>query len=125
MAEETVLIQAGQPVMGKGAGGKAFFLTVSKDYASVAASQSGQALGATGAKGDYLDGLLIVPGTTSAGAVSIADGGGSAIAVFTGGASSLADLKPFFVPVKAYSASGAWKVTTGANVTVLACGSFT
>jgi hypothetical protein len=93
----------------------------------VAASQTKAALsgGGGGALGDYLAMLMIIPGTTSPGAVSIVDGSGLAISVFTGGASSMADLKPFPVFVGAQSTSGAWQVTTGANVTVLARGRFT
>ena len=93
-------------------------------YETVAASQADQAMGATGAFGDYLAGLLIVPATAGAGTVSIKDGGGSAITVFTGGG-TLSDLRPFFVPVGATSAAGAWKVTTGANVSAIAFGAFT
>jgi len=95
------------------------------EYETVAASQSDQALGSAGAAGDYFAGLLIVPATTSPGAVSIKDGGGSAITVFTGGASSVASLVPFFVPLGLVSLAGAWKVTTGANVSAIALGDFT
>jgi len=94
------------------------------DYETVAASQTDQALGATGATGDYLSGVLVVPATTSPGAVSIKDGAGSAITVFTGGASSVSNLVPFFVPVGAKSTAGAWKVTTGASVSAIATGDF-
>lgn len=94
-------------------------------WETVAASASDQSLGATGATGDYLTGLLIIPATTSPGAVSIKDGAGSAITVFTGGASSVTNLVPFFVPIEAKSLAGAWKVTTGANVSVFATGNFT
>src|SRR5215217_2406319 len=62
------------------------------EYETVAASATDQALGATGATGDYLSGVLVVPATTSPGAVSIKDGAGSAITVFTGGASSVSNL---------------------------------
>lgn len=95
------------------------------EYEAVAAGQTDQALGATGAAGDYLHSLLIVPATTSPGVVSIKDGAGSAITVFTGGASSVADLAPFAVPLGVRSLAGAWKVTTGANVSALAVGDFT
>ena len=96
------------------------------DYETVAASQTDQALGATGATGDYLAGLLIVPATTAAGAVSIKDGGGSSITVFAGGGTTaLTTLIPFFVPLGIKSAAGAWKVTTGANVSVIGVGNFT
>ncbi len=97
----------------------------SGDYETVAASQSDQALGATGATGDYLAGVLIVPATTSPGAVSIKDGGGSSITIFTGGASSVSNLVPFFVPLGAKSAAGAWKITTGASVSAIGVGNFT
>lgn len=95
-------------------------------YETVAASATDQALGPTGAKGDYLDGLLIVPATTAAGAVSVKDGSGSSITLFPGGAvTALTTLIPFFVPIGAKATSGAWSVTTGANVSVLATGIFT
>lgn len=94
-------------------------------YETVAASQSDQVLGNAGAAGDILDALLIVPASTSPGAVTIKDGGGSAITVFTGGASSVGSLVPFSVPLLIKSVSGAWKVTTGSNVSVIASGNFT
>lgn len=95
------------------------------EYEPVAASQTDQALGATGAAGDYLHALIIVPASTSPGAVSIKDGSGSAITVFAGGANSLSNLAPIIVPIMDISTSGAWKVTTGTNVSVLANGDFT
>ena len=93
-------------------------------YETVAASATDQALGATGATGDYLQGLLVVPATTSPGTVSIKDGAGSAITIFTGGASSVSNLVPFFVPLGIKSTGGAWSVTTGTNVSVIASGNF-
>jgi hypothetical protein len=98
------------------------------DYETVAASQTTQMLGATGASGDYLTGVLVVPATTSPGAVAIRDGNGSSITVFAGGAGSVADLRPFFVPIGASctaTGSPGWQVTTGANVSAIAVGSFT
>ena len=95
------------------------------EYETVAASSTDQTLGATGATGDYLSGVLIVPATTSPGAVSIKDGAGSAITIFTGGATSVSNLVPFTAPLGIKSAAGAWKVTTGANVSVIASGNFT
>lgn len=94
------------------------------EYETVAAGQTDQAIGAAGAVGDYLAGLLVVPATTSPGGVSIKDGGGSAITVFQGGASSVASLVPFFVPLGIRSGAGAWEVTTGANISVVAVGNF-
>lgn len=90
-------------------------------YVTCAASTT-QALG-TGAIGDTLNSLLIVPGTLAAGTVQIKDGGGSAINVFVAG--TLADLKPFTIPLNALSAAGGWSIITGANVTAIATGQFT
>jgi len=93
-------------------------------YETVAASQAAQILGASGAVGDYLQGLLVVPASTSPGNVIVLDDATS-ITVFAGGASSVATLIPFFVPIGAFSVNGAWKVTTGAAVSVVAVGNFT
>lgn len=93
-------------------------------YVTVAASQTAAPLG-TGAVGDTLASVLIVPATTSPGVVQIKDGSGSAITIFTGGATSVADLKPINVVLNAASATGGWQITTGANVSAVAVGSFT
>jgi hypothetical protein len=94
-------------------------------YETVAASQTAQVLGATGATGDYIAGLLVIPATTAAGAVSVLDGSTS-ISVFAGGGTTpLTSLIPFFIPLGLTSVSGAWKVTTGANVSVIGIGRFT
>jgi hypothetical protein len=94
-------------------------------YETVAASQTAQVMGGNGAICDYLAGLLVIPATTSPGAVSITDGTGSPITVFTGGASSVTSLVPFAIPLGVRSSSGAWKVTTGTDVSVIAIGYFT
>lgn len=99
----------------------------SMTYVTAAASTT-QQCGSTGATGDYLDGVLIVPGTAAAGIVQIKDGSGSAINIFAGGGTTaLPTLAPFFVPVGAVSSGGAggWKVITNANVTAIATGNFT
>ena len=93
-----------------------------KTYETIAASQSDQALGVNGVAGDILNRLVIVPATTGAGTVSIKDGSGSAINVFVTG--TLSDLKPIVLDIEAVSTSGGWKVTTGANVSVIAVGKF-
>lgn len=97
-------------------------------YETVAASQTGQSLGATGATGDYLSHCVIYPVTTSPGVVTVFDNtnaaGSNAIA-FAGGATSVSNLAPIAVPVGAISTAGAWKVTTGANVIVTCYGRFT
>ncbi len=96
---------------------------VGREYETVAASQTAQALGATGATGDDIDGILVIPATTSPGNVLLLDGATS-ITVFAGGASSVSNLVPFFIPLGIRSVSGAWKITTGANVSCIGIGSF-
>lgn len=99
------------------------------EYETVAASQTDQVLGATGAVGDYLAGVLIIPGTAGCGAVSIKDGNGSSITIFAGGGTTaLPTLAPIFVPLGIYSVNGTsagWRITTGANVTAMGIGDFT
>ena len=83
-------------------------------------------MGATGATGDYLDGVLIVPGAAAAGIVQLQDGAGTAMTIFAGGGTvALPTLAPFYVPVGAVSAAGAWKVITNASVTAIGIGNFT
>lgn len=97
-----------------------------KDYATVAASQAAAGLspsGGTGHIGDILEKLVIIPATTSAGNVSIQDGGGTAISVFVTG--TLSNLAPIQVPLGIRSKVGGWTVTTGASVSVIAVGRFT
>lgn len=93
-------------------------------YELIDVSQTNAVLGTTGARGDTLEGLLIIPQSTSPGAVTLTDGANS-IPVFLGGAGSVSGLIPFFVPLPTRSINGPWKVTTGANVKVVAIGRFT
>jgi hypothetical protein len=97
--------------------------SVEGDYETVAASQTAQVLGGTGATGDFISHILVVPATTSPGNVILLDNATS-ITVFAGGASSVTNLVPFVIPLNLYSVSGALKITTGANVSVVAVGSF-
>jgi hypothetical protein len=94
------------------------------EYETVAAGQTAQALGATGATGDYIAGVLVIPGTTSPGNVLLLDNATS-ITIFTGGATSVSNLVPFYIPLGITSVSGAWKITTGSNVTCIGMGNFT
>jgi hypothetical protein len=94
------------------------------EYETVAASQTAQVLGATGATGDFISEILVIPATTSPGLVTLLDNATS-IPVFVGGASSVGTLIPFSIPLGMKSVSGAWKLTTGANVSCIAIGNFT
>jgi hypothetical protein len=93
-------------------------------YETVAASQTAQRLGSAGAKGDYISHVLIIPATTTPGVVTLLDGATS-IALFVGGASSVADLAPIFVPLDMVALNhGGFAITTGANVSAIAVGNF-
>lgn len=92
------------------------------EYETVAASATAQVLGATGAMGDYIAGLLVIPADTTPGLVTLLDGATS-IPVFVGG--TLPSTIPFLIPLGMRSKSGAWKVTTGADVSVIGIGDFT
>lgn len=92
------------------------------NYETVAASQTDQVLGGTGACGDFLSHLIIVVSTAATSAVSIKDGGGSSIAVFPNSPGS--GVGTYTVPIGTYSERGPWKVTTGAGVAVIGVGSF-
>lgn len=94
-------------------------------YVAVAASQTAAELKVSaGATGDYLAGVLVIPATTAPGVVTILDNATTLIAYPGGGTTALLTLTPFYIPVGAVSRSGAWKITTGANVSVLAMGRF-
>src|SRR5262249_20159824 len=93
-------------------------------YETVAASQTAQVMGGSGATGDTISGILVVPATLSPGQVLLLDNATS-ITVFTGGTNSVTTLIPFLIPLGMVSASGAWKITTGANVSVIGIGNFT
>lgn len=97
------------------------FVNVDSEYETIAASQTAQVLGATGATGDYISHAVIVPATTTPGAVTLLDNATS-IPLFAGGTVTV---QPFVVELKMKSVSGAWKITTGADVSVIAVGSFT
>jgi hypothetical protein len=95
-------------------------------YVDVAASQTGAAIKTTGATtgaiGDYIDGILVIPETTSAGTIALLDGSTSVNIFVTG---TLADLKPHWLPIRARAVnSGGWSITTGSAVHVKVCGNF-
>lgn len=102
-----------------------------RTYQVVEASQTEANIGENGgSKYDRMEGLLVIPGTTSPGAVTLIDASddspatSASFVAFTGGASSVSNLVPFFIPIGANSKNGGWKVTTGGNVRVVAVGNF-
>lgn len=91
-------------------------------YEDVAKSQTAQVLGSSGAIGDFLQRLIIVPETTAAGTVALLDLTTSRNVFIAG---TLADLTPITIELGIRSTLGPWKVTTGDNVHVIAVGHFT
>ena len=86
-------------------------------YETVAAGQTAQTIGSTGAAGDYLSHVVFQPTTVGAGTSTILDG---STVIFTYTAGSLSDLRPVVVPIGARSVNGPWKITTGATMTATA-----
>lgn len=94
-------------------------------YEHVAASQSAQVLGATGAKGDYLHRLICTVTTSATGNVVIVDGSGTGILTHTIlPALAGTGVNVYNIELNAVSQDGAWKITTGAGVEVMAIGIF-
>jgi hypothetical protein len=93
------------------------------EYETVAASQTTQTIGATGAVGDYLEGLLCVVSTAATSQVQIKDGSDAAITVLPNAVGGGIGTYP--VPIGLTSRTGAWQVTTAAGVSVIALGDFT
>lgn len=92
-------------------------------YETVAASQTDQVLGGAGDKGDYLERLICVVATATTGNVLIQDGSDTAITVAP--ASPGGGVGTYVIEIGCVSKTGAWSVTTGAGVSVVAIGKFT
>ena len=95
------------------------------DYEAVAASSTNQIMGATGALGDFLSHITVVPTSVNPGVVQIKDGGNAAITVFAGGTGSITTLHPFTIMIGAKTTNGTWQITTGANLSCIVFGDFT
>lgn len=96
----------------------------SQTYETIAASQTAQVMGGSGASGDFISHILVVPANLNPGNILLLDNAIS-ITVFAGGTGSVTTLHPFTIAISAVSASGAWKITTGASVSCMAVGNFT
>ena len=90
-------------------------------YETVAASQTAQVLGGTGAIGDYLHRLIISNVTVATASVTLLDGATS-IVLLTGAAGQSTGV--YSIEINCASATGPWKITTGAGATVMAVGIF-
>ena len=88
----------------------------------VAASQTLQTLGGTGATGDYIHRLVCTVSTAATAAVQIKDGSATAHTLLPN--SPGGGIGVYNIELNAVSRTGAWQVTTGAGVEVLAIGVF-
>ncbi|MFZ9649735.1 MAG: hypothetical protein ACO29C_06565 [Fluviibacter sp.] len=92
-------------------------------YEHVAASQTAQVLGGTGAKGDYIQRLVCTITSATTGNVVLVDGSGTGVLTHTlvpaNNGIGVVNLE-----LNAISQDGAWKITTGAGVEVMAIGIF-
>lgn len=95
----------------------------SLEYETVAASQTTQTIGATGATGDFLGTLVCVVSTAATSQVQIKDGANGAITVLPNNVGGGVGTYP--IPIGLVSVAGAWQVTTAAGVAVIATGNFT
>ena len=91
-------------------------------YEHVAASQTAQVLGGTGATGDYIHRLACTVTTAATGNVLILDGAGFSHTILP--ASPGGGIGQYNIELNTISRNGAWKITTGAGVEVLAVGIF-
>lgn len=103
-------------------------LPYDSDYQLVAASQlnaifKGQS--GVGGQGDVIEHLIIVPETLTPGLVQLKDGTDAAFNVFNtgvGAAGLNSELRPFVLRLGIRSRVGAWQITTGAQIHVIAVG---
>lgn len=90
-------------------------------YETVAAGQTAQVLGNVGAIGDIIERVIITPSAATTGVVTLLDGATSIPIMAAGTATPIV---PIMVDLNMKSVSGAWKITTGVAVTVIAVGRF-
>jgi len=88
-------------------------------YETIAASQTAQVLGGTGATGDYVHKLIVNVTTAATSTVTLIDGSTSIVIV-----PAVTPVGVYSIAIEAISATGAWKVTTAAGVSVMATGIF-
>jgi len=88
-------------------------------YETVAASQTAQVLGGTGAAGDYLHRVIVSVATSATGTVTLLDGSTSIILTVANTPVGI-----YSVECNMLASTGPWKITTGAGATVIAVGKF-
>jgi hypothetical protein len=90
------------------------------EYEAVAASQTNQVLGTAGSVNDLIARLVVDVGTAATSTVSIKDGANTAIEVVPANT----PIGPYVIELGIRSTNGAWQITTGAGVSVIAIGQF-
>jgi len=93
-----------------------------RSYQVVAANQTDVPLGVVGARYDFVEGLLAVVSTPSTAQVQIRDGAGARFTVFPNAPGG--GIGTYTIPLGLTSKAGAWSITTGAGVSVIAIGVF-
>lgn len=89
------------------------------EYETVAASQTNQVLGGTGAKGDFISRAIITVVTAATSTVTLTDGTTGIVIMAANTA-----IGCYSIELGMRAATGPWKITTGAGVTVIAVGQF-
>jgi hypothetical protein len=87
-------------------------------YETVAASQTTQVLGGTGGV-DYLHRLIISVATSATSTVTLLDGATSIVIM-----AANTPIGTYSIEMNMRAATGPWKITTGAGVTVIGVGRF-
>lgn len=94
-------------------------------YEHVAASQTAMVLGGTGAVGDYLHRIICTVSTAATSIVRIVDGTGAGALTHTILPNAVGQgVGVYSIELDAASQNGAWAITTGAGVEVMAVGIF-
>lgn len=90
-------------------------------YEAVAAGQTTQTIGVSGAIGDLLERVIVTVVTSGAtGTVAIKDGADTAITIVA----ASTPIGCYSIDIGARSKTGAWQITTGAGATAIAVGRF-
>jgi len=92
-------------------------------YERVAASQTAQVLGGTGAVGDYVHRLIVTVNTSATSTVSLIDGAGTGLLTYPIMPTNT-PIGVYSIQIEAASQNGSWKLTTGAGVDAMAVGVF-
>lgn len=94
------------------------------DYEAVAAGQTDQILGLTGAAGNILERVIVSVNTAASGTCSIKDGNGADMVLTAANTPIGVYSVPLGIIARNATTPG-WKITTGAGATAIGIGRFT